>query len=64
MWIICFFSYYVIYINYVIVWIYDDPTMEMTHGDYPISPNLGMKILIGLGGLCKTFNSISLHVIP
>ena len=52
MWIICFFSYYVIYINYVIVWIYDDPTMEMTHGDYPISPNLGMKILIGLGGLC------------
>ena len=38
--------------------------MEMTHNDYPLSlPNLGMKILIGLGGLCNTFNSINLHVI-
>ena len=31
-------SYYVIYINYVVVWIYKDPTMEMTHDDYPLSP--------------------------
>ena len=30
--------------------------------DYPIFPNLGMKILNGLEGLCKTF-SINLHVI-
>ena len=33
--------------------------------DYPLSPfDLGIKILIGLGGLCKTFNSINPHVIP
>jgi hypothetical protein len=39
--------------------------MEMTHDDYPLSlSNLGMKILIGLGGLGKTFNSTNLHVIP
>ena len=43
-------SFHVIYINYVIVII-------------PFPLDLGIKILIGLRGLCKTFNSISLHVI-
>jgi hypothetical protein len=32
---------------------------------YPHFPfDLGMKILISVGGLFKTFNSINLHVIP
>ena len=33
--------------------------------DYSLSPyDLGMKILIGLGGLCKTLNGINNHVNP
>ena len=35
------------------------------HCDYPLSPcDLGVKILIGRDGLCKTSNSINNHVIP
>ena len=33
--------------------------------DYPLSLcDLGMKILSGFGGLCKTFNGINNHVNP
>ena len=53
MWIICYFLS-VIYIIYYIIVI-----------TIPFSPcDLGMKILIGLGGLGKAFNNINLHVIP
>ena len=39
--------------------------LYLCYCDYPFFPsNLGMKIIIGLRGLCKTFNSIKLLVIP
>ena len=51
MWIICNFLS-AIYIYYVVIIILFPPY------------DLGMKILIGLGELCKTFNGINNHVIP
>ena len=51
MWIICNFLS-AIYIYYAMIII-------------PFTPrDLGMKILIGLGQLCKTFNGINNYVIP
>ena len=38
---------------------------SLRYCNYPFSPcDLGMKILSGLGGLCKTFNGINNHVKP